>query len=134
MFNNNSSTLHSLWYKSHKQLITNVCIYLKQTEKIEELVEKYLGGQIKLKIVKDPKRPKKPKSSWMYFCNEKRDQIMADLKKNKVESKHILSAMSKKLGQMWGKISKDEKEKYCEMNRKDIVRYEEGMREYNELS
>ena len=37
-----------------------------------------------------------------------------------------------KLGEMWKKLSDKDKKKYNEMNKKDKVRYEKAMEEYNE--
>ena len=82
MFHNDSSSMNDLWYNSHKNLIASVCVALKKEKEIPQLVETLLGSRIKIKKLKDPHKPKRSKSSYLYFCNDKRNEVMEKLKKN----------------------------------------------------
>ena len=76
--------------------------------------EKYLDNTTKLKAKKDPLKPKRPKSSYLFFCEEKRKELMT---KNPEDN---ISAISKKLGEMWKTVdhqvyidrANDEKQRY----------------------
>lgn len=71
LFHNDTRELNLLWYNSHKNLITSICIELGQVDKIEELSQKFLGMPLKIKALKDPNKPKRAKTSYLYFCEEK---------------------------------------------------------------
>ncbi len=51
LFVNDTNTLNGLWYDSHKNLITSICVELNilDKNKIEELTTKFLGERPKLK-------------------------------------------------------------------------------------
>ena len=61
-FHNDTASINHLWYESHKNILANVCIQLGQSDKIEEMTNKLLGEKMKMKILKDPNKPKRPKS------------------------------------------------------------------------
>ena len=75
---------NNMFYESHKQLIERVCMALDQTDKTEDIVTLLLGEKTKLKFKKDPNRPKKPKSGFLFFCDEERGKLIEiERKKNK---------------------------------------------------
>lgn len=78
----------------------------------------------KTKKVKDENAPRKWKSSYIFFCSDKRESVK--------KSNPDLSAteMTKKLGEMWRSLSDEKKKKYEEMSKKDKVRYESEMESY----
>ena len=125
-FHNKSIDLNKLFYSSHVELIRNVCDDLEQDEnKAQELIDKYLSTTFtKIKAMKDPNKPKKPKSSYLFFTNDVRD---------KVREKHPNASMgevSKIMGEMWQKLSEKDKVKYTEMASQDKERHEEEMDSY----
>ena len=75
-FYNNSVELNNLWFESHKSVLRMVCMELGHTDKIDEMVEKILGEKQKPKKMKDPNKPKRAKTSWMYFCDDLRPKVM----------------------------------------------------------
>ena len=75
-FHNNTVDINHIWYKSHKDLIKMVAMELDCKDKIEELTEKFLGTQIKIKKFRDPNEPKKPKTGFQFFCDEFRPKIV----------------------------------------------------------
>ena len=114
-----------MWYESHRNLIEKVASELGSEDQIEQLVEKFLGKEVKFKKLKDPNAPKKPKTSYMYFCDDFRKDITEknpDLK---------MGGISKELGKIWNGYSDDDKEKYNELAKKDKNRYEDELEEYN---
>lgn len=103
---------------------------LDATDRIEELRAKYLGDKLKIKAPKDPNKPKRGKTGFMYFCDEYRPGLMdAERKQNK---KINLGEIAKALGASWKKLSKKKLEKYVKLAEKDKERYEKEISEYNE--
>ncbi len=113
-YHNNLVDVINTFYDSHLDLIRNICNDLGQPDKIKEMEEKYLDNTTKLKAKKDPLKPKRPKSSYLFFCEEKRKELMT---KNPEDN---ISAISKKLGEMWKTVdhqvyidrANDEKQRY----------------------
>lgn len=129
LFHNDTGSLNHLWYESHKKLLTSVCIDLGEVDKISELLDKYLGNKMKIKTLKDPNRPKRAKTAYLYFCNHKRPGIMVRMKKKK--EKINVGAIQKKLGKMWKAMTDDEKTPYDIQSNKDKERYKDEMEVYN---
>jgi len=78
----------------------------------------------KRKKNKDPNRPKRSMSSFMFFSNANRDSLRTqkpDLK---------FTEVGKALSQMWKEITSDEKQKYIDMAEKDKERYKQAMSSY----
>ena len=123
-FQNNVVDLNQMWYSSHKKLIKRIATELNQLDRYEELVEKFLGGQLKIKKQRDPLMPKRPKSSFLYFCDEHRQGAM---KKNP-ELK--MGGIMKVLGKMWADCK--DKSKFEKMSEDAKRDYEERMEEYND--
>ena len=125
-FHSKSIDLNKLFYGAQADLIKTVCIELGQNDKIEELTNKLLSNTFtKIKGPKNPDKPKKPLTSYMFFCNEKREEIM---KENEGMG---IGEISKILGKMWKEIKDEDKKKYEEMNDKDKERYDEEMENFN---
>merc|ERR1711998_672492 len=73
--------LNETIYNSHKDLIEKVVKEMNgSSDKVEELVKKYLDKP-DLKAKKDPNKPKKPKSSFLLFCDEERSKLIEKEKK-----------------------------------------------------
>ena len=117
--------ISKLLAKTHESLIEKICKELDAEDKIEELVKKYISNDIsRLKPKKDPNMPKKPKSGYMFFCDEHRPLVM---KKNKNAG---MGEVAKILGNMWGKMTPEEKELYLQKNEEAKEEYEEAMKNY----
>jgi len=123
-FHNRTSDINSLWYDSHKQLIEKVAIELDAYDRVPELIETILGKEYKLKKYKDPNAPKRPKTGFLYFCDEFRSQITDENPELK------LGGIMKELGKLWGTYSDEEKEKYNFKYRESRERYEEELEDY----
>ena len=128
-FHNDTVSLHHLWYESHKNLIATVCIKLGQHEQINELTTTLLGDALKLKPMKDPAKPKRPTSAYLYFCQDARPKIMQKLSKKNTKPK--LSDIAKALGAKWQTLSIEDRVPYADKSKKDKERYEEEMDKYN---
>tara|TARA_B110000483_G_C17665026_1_gene339553 strand:- start:58 stop:465 length:408 start_codon:yes stop_codon:yes gene_type:complete len=127
-FHNDTASINHLWYESHKNILANVCIQLGQSDKIEEMTNKLLGEKMKMKILKDPNKPKRPKSSYLFFCDKHRPALMKKMRK-KGEVK--LGDIAKKLGAAWKNISEKEKAVFIGQSVKAKTEYEEAMEKYN---
>jgi len=131
MFHNDTSNLNDLWYESHRNLIASVCVKLKKEKDITELVDSLLGPKPKTKKLKDPLKPKRSKSSYLFFCTDIRESVTEELKSKGDGIKGItISEVSKKLGSIWKTISDDDKAKYAKMADDDKDRYKMEMDNY----
>ena len=122
-FQNNVVDLNAMWYNSHKKLIKRVLSELDASDRQEELISKFLADPLKIKKQKDPLMPKRPKSSFLYFCDEFRTEIK---KKN---PKFKMGDVMKELGQKWA-ICKD-KSKYIKLSTDAKSDYADKLEEYN---
>ena len=67
MFHNNTASLNDLFYESHASVLKMVAMELGASDKIPELLEKILGSKLKIKAPKDPNKPKRAKTAFMYY-------------------------------------------------------------------
>ena len=119
-FHNNLASVMKNLMKSHEDIIRTVCDELGQEDKAEELVKKLLDTSFtSVKPKKDPNRVKKPKSGYLFFCEDKRESVS---KKNPNKK---MGEISKILGELWRALSDKEREKYETLHQKDKERYEE---------
>jgi hypothetical protein len=96
-------------------------------EELVNLVKSNMPVQkvAQLKKVKDPKAPKRGKSSYIYFCVDKRPAVN--------ESNPDMSAKEiiKELGRVWREdTSDDEKDRYSKLSNDDKDRYVNEMKGY----
>ena len=128
-FQDNQTALNDMFYDSHKDLIQRVCMSLNQLEKAEELTKLLLGEKVKMKFKKDPNKPKKPKSGFLFFCDEHRPKMIEEEKKK--NKKVVIGKIAKELGKKWKSLSATHKNKYNKMNEKDKQRYTQEIEAYN---
>lgn len=64
-----------------------------------------------------PPAPKRPKSSYLHFCAEKRPEVSSSVK--------TLGGVSKKLAQMWAEVSDEERQRFDELAAQSKAEYEE---------
>ena len=128
-FHNDTVSLNHIWYHSQKNMIATVCIKLGQHDKIAELTTTLLGEPLKIKPMKDPERPKRPTSGYLYFCQDARPAIMKKMSKN--NAKLVLGNIAKVLGKDWKALPDDNRKVYEEKSKIDKERYEVEMEQYN---
>lgn len=80
------------------------------------------------KKLKDPEAPKRPKSSYLFFCDDKRSEI----KKANPELK--ATEISTKLGEMWQALTDKKKAKYVAKAETAKGEYKEAMTHYERPS
>ena len=126
-FVNDTNSLNGLWYDSHSNLITSVCVELNiiDKDKINELSNKLLGARPKTKKLVDPNKPKRSKSGWLIFCDDKRNEVIDSLGSKK------MGEVTKKLGEMWKKLTDAEKKPYNDSAAKEREKYLAEMEKYN---
>lgn len=76
------------------------------------------------KKVKDPNAPKKPKNSFMFFCEENRD--LAKEKNPSFSPKEV----TKRLAELWRELSDKEKQKYKDKADQDKTKYDKAKENY----
>ena len=128
-FHNDTVSLNHIWYQSQKNMIATVCIKLGQHDKIAELTTSLLGDPLKIKPMKDPERPKRPTSGYLYFCQDARPAIMKKMSKN--NAKLVLGNIAKALGRDWKALSDNKRKVYEDKSKIDKERYEVEMEQYN---
>jgi hypothetical protein len=74
---------------------------------------------------KDPNAPKRPRSSYLYFCKAHRNEVA------KKHPKEGITDISKRLGAMWHKTSAKDKKEFDDKAKKDKERYNKEMKSYN---
>lgn len=133
VFHNNTVSINDVWYESHAQLLRMVALDLGASpDKIEELLEKFVGSKKKMKPQKNPYAPRKPKSSYFYFCDQYRPSLIENFKNKNPGKKVQIANIAKQLGEKWKKLSDNGKKSYQKMAEKDKERYAEEMNVFNE--
>lgn len=127
-YHNNQVTMTEIFYNSHKSLIEKIGLHLElEPEKIDDLTMKFIGEPLKLKAMKDPNKPKRAKTSYMYFCQDHREKLKKDNPKMKMVE------ISKLLGQLWSTLSEKDKKEYVKSSEKDKERYQEDIEKYKQI-
>ena len=125
-FHNNTCNINNIWYNSHRTLIELVAAELGCFDKVDHLVETFLGKETKFKKHKDKNQPKKPKTAFLFFCDEYRSIIKSENPDNK------MSNIMKLLGNKWKTcLSDKEKEKYFKQYNEAKLKYTELLDTYN---
>jgi len=128
-FHNDTKALNHLWYESHKNLLTSLCIEFGKTDQIDDMVKKFLCEPVKMKALKDPNKPKRAKSAYLFYCDDHRQKILDTMRKKK--KKVNIADVSKQLGAKWGGLSDAAKAPYETKAQADRERYQEEMEQYN---
>jgi len=107
-----------------------VAMELGQSDKIPELLAKILGTKLKVKAPKDPNKPKRGKTGFMFYCDEHRGRLMKKFTDKGEKIK--IGEIAKSLGASWKKLTEKQKKPYEANAAKDKNRYQTQMAEYNE--
>ncbi len=128
-FHNDTKALNHLWYESHKNLLTSLCIEFGKTDQIDDMVKKFLCEPVKMRALKDPNKPKRAKSAYLFYCDDHRQKILDTMRKKK--KKVNIADVSKQLGAKWKGLSDAAKAPYEAKAQADRERYQEEMEQYN---
>jgi len=130
LFHNNTAGLNDLWFESHSSLLKMLCMEFGASDRIEELSQKYLGEKLKIKAPKDPNKPKRGKSAFMFYCDKHRPKLIEAQRKG--GGKVNIGEVAKTLGAGWKKLKDTQKNPFDVQAEKDKERYEKEIAEYNE--
>ena len=119
-FHNAVSDLNTLWYDSHCKLVRRITSELGCPDKEDELIEKFLGKQVKIKKQRDKDMPKRPKSSFLFYCDEHRTSVKKDGQNP--------SEVMKILGKQWKQL--EDKSKYIQLAENAKDEYDNLVEEY----
>lgn len=92
-------------------------------ESKDEIHELFTSKSRKSK--KDPNAPKKPKSSYILFCSEKRNEIKKD------NPELSATQITSRLGALWKECSEEDKKRYESLANEDKERYKTDMENYS---
>ena len=107
--------------------------YLNEMEEyvepsLDELISLQKSNKKKKKSV-DTDKPKKPRSTYIFFCADKRDEI-----KQKLTDNYKSKDVNKELGKLWKELKKDssseDMRRYENMVKQDKERYDKEIKEY----
>ena len=99
-----------------------------ETAKNQRKLKKLLKGSM---VVKDPLKPKRGKSGFLFFCDENRPLLLQQ--NNEANQKISVKAVVSQLGILWQKLKIAGKiEKYERESQIDRERYHNEMKEYRE--
>ena len=116
-FHNHYVDLSTVFYHSHVDLLRNICIELDAVHRVKELEEKFLD-KLKIKAKKDPMKPKKGKTSYMFFCEQLRNDPSIGKSLDPSMDMNIkflkISEQSKKFGALWQGLKDEDKQKYID--------------------
>lgn len=79
---------------------------------------------IKIKKLKDPNAPKKPKNGYMLFCQD-------FVNSNKVNTTNLVE-LSREQSRCWKELEEIKKQEYLDIAERQKVLYEEELKKYNE--
>ena len=94
------------------------------SEAFTEMVGQITSAVEKEAEKKDPDAPKGAKNAFIFFCNEKRQEVKEENASLKA------TEITKKLGEMWKEEEDEEKKRYQKMAEDDKKRYAEEIAEY----
>ena len=92
-------------------------------ENNQEKLEKVLINKKSVKKIKNVNAPKRPKTSYIFFCLDKRSEIIESTPN--MPAKDII----KELGSAWRSLSSDSKTKYVDLAHKDKERYDKEIKD-----
>jgi len=121
-FYNDTININELWFESHINLLEKIAVELDASDQVEYLTEKFLGKKMKMKKMVDNTRPKKAKSSFIFFCSDVRPNLMKENPSLK------LGGIMKELGKQWSNL--EDRSKYETLHKQDKDRYENELEEY----
>jgi len=130
LYFNNTNELSSLWWDSHASVVKRVCMELGQSDNMNDVVEKILGPKPKIKKMKDPNKPKKAKTAFMFYCDRHRPALMK--KQKEKQGKINIGLIAKELGAKWGKLTDKDKKPFASKAAKSKIEQAQKMKVYQE--
>lgn len=130
LYFNNTNELSALWYESHASVVKRVCMELGQNDNMNDVVEKILGPRPKIKKMKDPNKPKKAKTAFMFYCDAHRPALMKAQKEK--QGKINIGEIAKELGKKWKALTDKDKKPFNSNAAKSKVEQQQKMKVYQE--
>lgn len=124
-FNNNTIDMNQMWHDSHIKLLKQITRELNVQDRQDELIDKFIGERLKIKKRRDPNKPKRPLSSFLYFCNDYRDTVRSD------NPDLQMGGVMKELGKLWKDLDEENKIKFIKMAEIAKSQYEEQLEQFN---
>lgn len=102
--------------------VSELLLSKKKQQRLKALIVKYQD-----KTIKDPNVPKRPMSSYMFFCNKNREVVRKDLGDDST-----MISVTKELGNRWKEVKKNKTEfaKYTKLAQNDKERHQKEMDVY----
>lgn len=117
--------MNQMWHDSHIKLLKQITRELNVQDRQDELIDKFIGERLKIKKRRDPNKPKRPLSSFLYFCNDYRDTVRSD------NPDLQMGGVMKELGKLWKDLDEENKIKFIKMAEIAKSQYEEQLEQFN---
>jgi hypothetical protein len=98
-------------------------------DKLFKDLGKIVDKMQKSKPKRDTMAPKKPKSAYIFYCQDARQKIAQEFAEQKKEAP-TPKQMMVRIGEMWKRVEQKDRKKYEEMALHDKTRYEEESKAY----
>lgn len=123
----NVRTVSSILIQRELELIRQVCHYLDCVDKVEEMQNHFVFKDLVkkcLKAKKDENAPKKPRSSYILYCNSIRKEV------TEKHSTLKMHEISKKLAERWNSETETVKQDFQNLAEKEKEQYQTEHEDY----
>ena len=107
------------------ELINSLDIEYNEDTSREDLITLCIENKYTIYKKKDKDAPKGPRNSFIFYSDTHRNKVKAKLGDNAKPTD-----ITKELSKMWKKVSSKEKDKYVQLQKDDIIRYNSEKVEY----
>ena len=123
---NTCKQMLTMYQDANMELIRNVCTALGCEDRVDEMVGMFIDKDaVKcLKNKKDPRAPKRPRSTYLLFSAEIRSEVI------KQNPGIAFQEVAKEIGVRWNQLT--DKSKYEAMAEQDKLRYEQELHAYRQ--
>jgi len=111
--------------------------FLSKQEKLEDIIKSWQSKSNQFNLIemikrtmeekskgKDPNAPKRPRTAYIFFCNDKRPKV------REANPNMRMTEVTNELGKMWKNLKESKRQKYLEQAQKDRERYTSEMNQY----
>jgi hypothetical protein len=106
------------------ELAKNICSYLNHSERTDEVIAMFVYDH-KWKKRKDANAPPKPRSSYLHWTESVRPVLREQ------HPDLDMPGMSKKMGELWQKLTSEDKQPFVEKADHDKIRYAQEKEAYD---
>jgi hypothetical protein len=107
-------------YTAQRELLSDICFFFERPDVIEAVADLFLGQSPADKKIRHPNKPKKPMSTFLLFCEQKRSELKPT----------DLALFSKNMGAQWAVLPDMDKQVYVDKYRNLCVTFKKDMEHF----